>query len=172
MVPARDQYENLSEKMAAVCKFLAFVGFDRPVVKVDDDISCTNSTRFADLIRCLTSTHDLVGRVLQPSKCGISRSWHIGKCHDDARNTRPYSLIANCAFAQGDYGYALSPRAIQILGKSAIYFKDHFSVESSYEDIAVSKVLRYYEIKPYHFDFIEEGVLRSTDPRMACTRFG
>jgi hypothetical protein len=162
-----DNYENLSEKIAAFYKFLAFAGIDRPLLKVDDDIICTDSKRLGDLIPSLTSAHDFVGRVLQPLKHGISRSWHVGKCHDEYRNTRPYSLIANCPFAQGNYGYALSPRAIQILGKSAIYFKDHFSVENSYEDIAISKVLRYYQIKPYHFDFIGEGVLRSTDPYMA-----
>lgn len=161
-LPAFDFYENLSEKMAAAFKFLAFAGFDCPCLKVDDDIRCADSRLLADRVRSFTSSYDCGGKLVSKTKeHGISRWWHAGKCSDSNLNQLPYTLIPPPAYVQGGFGYILSPKAVQILGKAAIFLKDEFLIQRGTEDIAVSKVLLYFDIDPQGVDFFAEGLLRS-----------
>ncbi len=162
-VPALDHYENLSEKIAAVYLFLAFICFNCPIIKIDDDIRCLDSKMLAERVQLLTSSYGFVGKRLEMVEFGISRWWHMGKCYNKYLNNRPYSLLPADSIVEGGCGYALSASAVQILGKSAIYLKDHFSAEKSYEDVAVSKVLRFYGIKPHHYNFVAKRLIESID---------
>jgi len=125
-------------------------------------VSCVSLSGLSDVAIPLVQKHDYLGRVWRASEAGFSRWWHVGKCRDRALNEEPYSLIADALYAEGP-AYALSNRALHILGKSAVYLKGQFASENSYEDLAVGKVLNFYGIEPFQFDLIRHGILTSSD---------
>ena len=133
-------------------------------MKVDDDVRCLSRERLVDQIVPLVRSRDYLGRVWH-AKYGFSRSWHLGKCADTQLNVQPYGLLADASYAEGP-AYCLSPRAVNALGKAAIYLEQLFAVEYGYEDLAVGKVLNHYGLVPTNYDLIKHGVLGSTDAWM------
>ena len=164
VVPASDAYESLASKTAAAYAFLAFSGIQACVLKVDDDIHCLNANRLIGEALPLVASRDYAGRVWH-TKYGFSRSWHFDKCQDANLNRRPYGLLADASYAEGP-DYLLSSRAVQLLGKAAIYFEQLFEIERGYEDLAMGKVLNHYGLFPVNYDLIKTGILASTDPFM------
>jgi Galactosyltransferase len=164
VVPANDAYEGLAEKSAAAYAFMAFAGSNACVLKVDDDIHCVDPERLVEDALPLVIARDYVGRVWH-TQYYFCRSWHLGKCQDPELNTKPYGLLADASYAEGP-DYLLGPRAVQVLGKAAVYLEQQFEVEGGYEDVAVGKVLNHYGLFPVNYDLIKNGILASTDPRM------
>ena len=164
IVPALDSYEGLSQKCAAAYHFLALAGWLSPVLKVDDDIRCPNTTRLLDDIVPTIHARGYLGKVWH-AHLGFSRTWHLGKCETEELNNRPYSFLANASYAEGP-AYGLGSRALNVLGKAFIGLESHFDVEGGYEDLAIGKVLNHYNIMPLNYDFIQHGALTSTDAWM------
>ena len=156
-VPADDGYESLAEKMARAYTFLGASNISACVLKVDDDVFCTNPDRLVSEALPIVRVHHYVGRVW-----GImtSRCWHFGKCADERLNQLPYGLITDAAYANGP-AYLLSARAVRVLGKAAVYLHDVFMVEL-YEDLAVGKILKHYGIRPFSYDLEEQGIVAVT----------
>jgi hypothetical protein len=161
-LPAPDTYEGLAQKMAILFRFLGFGGNTSCVMKLDDDIRCVASKFSTQAIVELTQRYDYLGRVNEAGRYGIHRWWHLGKCKNDELNHSPYSMLADCNYANGP-AYFLSPSAINILAKASVYLCQAFQVEFSYEDVAVGKILKSFGVYPHHYDPLEAGILTSTD---------
>jgi glycosyltransferase involved in cell wall biosynthesis len=161
-VPAPDSYEGLSRKVSAAYKFLSFSGFAGCVLKVDDDIRCIPSHFDARLLSGLVTQNQYVGRVIDTRQVGLYRWWHLGKCSDTKLNREPYSMIAHVTYAEGP-AYAVGPRALTVLAKSAVYYSQQLEVEGGYEDVAVGKILNSCGIYPHNFDLRANGLVYSTD---------
>lgn len=161
-VPAPDNYEGLAQKMAKLYRFLGFCGTEACVMKLDDDIHCDPNNFSSQAITDMVLKHNYVGRVNWPQIHGIHRWWHLGKCEDGRLNSAPYSLIADCSYANGP-AYFLSPAAINILAKASIYLCRAYEIEGPYEDVAVGKILNSFCLEPHYYDALDEGSLISTD---------
>src|SRR5262249_316574 len=142
--------------------FLSICNVKNCLLKVDDDILCTNGPGLILDAAPLAKTHHYLGKVCDANVEGFARCWHFGKYSDQNANFSPYGFIANAVFANG-HAYMLSPRSVRILGKAAIYLEDLFKAERSYEDLAIGKVLNYYGVLPFHLDLIERNILYSTE---------
>lgn len=157
-VPAGDSYEALPQKVAAVHAFLSFSGNLACILKVDDDIRCTNNPALLSDLLPATRAHDYLGKVWNPKVGGMARTWHFDKCQDPSINRTPYTLFADSPWAAGP-AYALSPRAVHVLGKASVYLRQVFETEL-YEDVAVGKVLSYHGILPSSFHLSRRGILK------------
>ena len=148
-VPAPDTYEGLPQKVAAFARFLGFAGNRSCIMKLDDDVSCGQTFDPNPLVE-LTRSHDYMGLVIDAADYGTHRWHHFGKCQDPAIDQSPYSMVADCRYANGP-AYFLSPTALTILAKASVYLCQTFRFEY-YEDLSVGKVLRSFGIVPHHFD--------------------
>ena len=158
-VPATDAYEGLSQKISLAFRFLGICGNTIPVMKIDDDIRWNASGSELGNVISLTLQHHYMGRVVDAAKNGVYRWWHFGRYKSDANNFQPYGLIAACRYAEGGFGYFVSPTAINVLARASICFSQSFDAELSYEDIAVGKVLNSCGLYPHPFDAVAEGLL-------------
>jgi len=156
-VPANDFYEGLSEKMASVYAFISFAGTQACILKIDDEIRCTDQEALISEILPLVQARDYIGVAWYHGQYEVKRWWHVGKCHDRSLNERPYGLIVNADYANGP-SYAVSSRAVNILGKASICLEGQFRAEL-YEDLAVGKILNHFGIIPTNFDLIRSDIL-------------
>jgi hypothetical protein len=158
VVPAGDHYEDLPAKVAAAFHFIGMSGYGGPIIKVDDDIACSNADGFIDAVLLASCNADYSGRVFNPKGFpGISRIWHIGKCKSPAVNWKPYSGIPHAAYAEGPI-YVLSANALHALSKAWLMFFDHFA-EAGCEDLTVGEALSHFNIYPCPYDLRQSGLV-------------
>jgi Galactosyltransferase len=142
--------------MASIFRFLGFSGNTACIMKLDDDICCVTDHFFIEQFVEMIKKNNYVGRVNEAGQ-GIHRWWHLGKCQDHKLNISPYSMLVDCSYANGP-AYFISPYAINILARSSVYLSQSFQVEL-YEDVAVGKILRGFDVHPHDYDPLQAGIL-------------
>ena len=128
-VPAPDSYEHLHRKI-----FYAFMLFDlltepELLIKIDDDIVLQNSKKFMDCMDFIV--HEKAAYAGRP--VGAPRhedqihGWHIDKCADAMIEQRGYQYPLPQSYANGGYGYILSPKGIAMCSYMYLSMKEFFN---------------------------------------------
>lgn len=163
VVPSGDTYETLTQKVSGVYLFNGFSRLNVPILKVDDDIHCSNIEFLRLDIEETFKNHDYGGGTVVPVKpFFVSTTWHMNKCADPVRNAKPNGLFHTAPYVTGPY-YWLGERAVNLLSKTVLIHDDHFATEVyGYEDRAVGYVLSCYGIAACAYDMVERGTLCSS----------
>lgn len=149
-VAARDDYENLPQKVLAFFNAAFALGYDR-AVKVDDE-SFVFVPEFVTLLsNTKQATYACVVRSANPVEMEktYNRSWHQGKCQNDNYNSFVYNLAYKYEYCLGAPGYALDRTGMRQLRSYYMEnFTDNCRAYEIYEDVLIGKILAHHGIYP------------------------
>ena len=133
-VDAPDTYEGLPAKVLAAVAAVSALGGAEWVYKVDDDCY-VHVPRLLWACERYSLEHDAWGHLIGP---GVDRTWHYGKCQDDALNTTPFAGPTDHMYFNGGASYLLGRAAADAV--AAARADDH--PLELYEDHLVGKLLK------------------------------
>jgi hypothetical protein len=141
-VPTSDAYEHLPAKVISALSFLSLCGGVEAVLKVDDD----HRLKSADALRRRFASigggrPNLYGVISELDALGTyNRTWHYGKCTDEALNAQPHSFPMTTRWINGALGYLMNEAALRLMLWSGTYFSSYIAV-SLYEDMTISDLV-------------------------------
>lgn len=150
----RDLYEDLPEKMFAIYKYLAANNYtDRYDYfwKIDDDIDFVkwNTHRKEALLNHL-EPHDYCGFKLKAGHKGGKRGWHIGRVREDSPWYKKRYDGEYVDWIDGGTTYFLSSNSLNKW--KSFSDLDQIRYQDIYEDLAVAKYLKKFNIFPSAID--------------------
>ncbi|WP_152669642.1 hypothetical protein [Synechococcus sp. GFB01] len=161
-LPCRDSYEGHCEKCLHFYALLSSVSMPRLVYKLDDDVHLDDSDLFLTHIEDLLSRSiPYAGHVVSgwPHHRQMWHGWHLGKCLDKTFEAIGCQVPVASAFADGGFGYALAPQALEELSYAFFAHRASLEVPSiMYEDTTVGLFLQLAGIVPECIDYGATGL--------------
>ena len=152
IVPCADDYESLLLKLSLGYKFIyQNFNFDY-VYKIDDDCYPDLNKLSRDILPQLKGKQFAGGDVHRKGN-SMNNKWHYGKCNA-SKFDKPYQYdVAPFDFAKGGYGYFIRKDVLPIIFQMNSIFKKELE-EGVYspEDVRISEILSYKDIKPHIVD--------------------
>lgn len=146
----RDDYEGHCEKCLHLYGLLAWTAAPALLYKLDDDVALSRWDDFRAHLEDLQGAGAVyAGHVVagSPNHRKFWHGWHLQKCRDAALESMGYQAPIASAYAEGGFGYALAPAALDALAYA--YFTHRAFLESFtilYEDATVGLFLELAKI--------------------------
>lgn len=152
IVPCADDYESLLLKLSLGYKFIyQNFNFDY-VYKIDDDCYPDLNKLSRDILPQLKGKQFAGGDVHRKGN-SMNNKWHYGKC-SASKFDIPYQYdVAPFDFAKGGYGYFIRKDVLPIIFQmNSVFNKELEEGVYSPEDVRISEILNYKDIKPHIID--------------------